>query len=199
MNLRNLAIVSNITLAIAVAILYVLHFKGQNETAMPPMVSASGSGNLVYVNIDTLLENYTLYQKKKVEFETAQKSFEADMEGKKAQLQANYDAAQSKARAGNMTEAQMQAEEEKLMQQQQQLMDYKTGVEEKMAQQNVEFNKSLYNQLNAYLREMNKTGRYQFILGYTQEGGILLANDSLNITKYVLEGLNKKYAEEAAK
>jgi hypothetical protein len=46
---------------------------------------------------------------------------------------------------------------------------------------------------------MNKSGRYQFIFGYTQEGGILLANDSLNITKYVLEGLNKKYAEEAAK
>lgn len=197
MNLRIFSIVSNIVLAIAVAVLYFLHFKTNDSVALPPV--SAGGGQLVYVNIDTLLENYTMYQKKKTEFEAAQKSFEADMEGKKAQLQKNYEAAQNKARSGNMTEAQMQAEEEKLMQQQQQLMDYKTGMEEEMAKQNIEFNKSLYNELSNYLREMNKNSRYQFIFGYTQEGGILLANDSLNITKYVLEGLNKRYAESAGK
>ena len=38
---------------------------------------------------------------------------------------------------------------------------------------------------------------YEFILGYQKGGGILLANDSLDITQQILEGLNKKYEAES--
>jgi outer membrane protein len=51
----------------------------------------------------------------------------------------------------------------------------------------------LYAKLSSYLKEYNKGKNYTFILGYQKGGGILFANDSLDITREVLDGLNKEF------
>ena len=42
-----------------------------------------------------------------------------------------------------------------------------------------------------------KNRNYHFIMGYTKDGAILLANDSLDITENVIEGLNEEYKENS--
>ena len=55
-----------------------------------------------------------------------------------------------------------------------------------------DMNDSIHNNLTRYLKEYNKEKNYLFILGYQRGSGILLASDSLDITKDVLKGLNKE-------
>ena len=187
-------------LALAVGYLYFLHFKTNDpgNSAMPslPVTGGAGSSNLVYVNIDSLLDHYELYQKMKSDFEVKQKSTEEEIEKRKSALQDEYASTQDKAKSGLMTEKEMQQAEEKLMKKQQDLMDYKDSEEGKLASENQKLNKDLYGKITSFLGKMNKSTNYQFVFGYTKEGGILLANDSLNITKYVLDGLNKEGANQ---
>ena len=49
-----------------------------------------------------------------------------------------------------------------------------------------------------YLKEYNKDKKYEYILSYSFGGGVLYADNQLDITNKVLVGINQKYAEEQA-
>ena len=53
-------------------------------------------------------------------------------------------------------------------------------------------NDSVHHHLTSFLRSMNEEMNYKFILGYQRGSGILLANDSLDITNEVIEGINSE-------
>lgn len=192
--MKNFKFYFQILLVLSVVYLYYLHFsyKSGLTEKYNPIVSGKSSSGLVYVNVDTLLENYDLYKKLKSDFEDKQKSAEADIESKKVALSQEYELAQSKAKGGMMTELQMQQAEEKLMKKQQDLVEYQRGEEQKLGEENQRIIRTVYSNISGYLKKLNETANYQFVFGFTNEGGILLANDSLNITKFVLEGINKE-------
>jgi outer membrane protein len=50
---------------------------------------------------------------------------------------------------------------------------------------------SVHSRLVAVLKDLNKSNNYFYVMGYQRGNGILFANDSLDITKQVLEELNK--------
>ncbi len=48
-------------------------------------------------------------------------------------------------------------------------------------------------QINAYLKKYGEAKGYKIILAATDYGNLAYADEGLNITKEVLEGLNKEY------
>ena len=59
--MKNLSIVLNVVLFVAVIVLYVLYFSGHKspETAMSSKVTGTADATkIVYINTDTLLNNY---------------------------------------------------------------------------------------------------------------------------------------------
>jgi outer membrane protein len=50
--------------------------------------------------------------------------------------------------------------------------------------------------VNEFLKH-HKTKSYNFVLGYQKGGGILYANDSLDITREVVVGLNNEYKSKS--
>jgi len=90
-----------------------------------------------------------------------------------------------------MTVEQRANEEERLMKKQQYLMEAKERMLDDLQRRESEMNDSIHDNLSRFLKEYNKEKNYYFILGYQRGSGILFANDSLDITKEVLEGLNK--------
>jgi len=95
-------------------------------------------------------------------------------------------------RAEGMSPQQRAGEEEKLMGRQQSLMELKQTLLEELQNSESVMNDSIHDNLSRFLREYNKDKNYLYILGYQRGSGILFANDSLDITMDVLEGLNKK-------
>ena len=62
--MKNLSIVLNVVLFVAVIVLYVLYFSGHKspETAMTSKVAGTADATkIVYINTDTLLNNYQLF------------------------------------------------------------------------------------------------------------------------------------------
>ena len=197
-NMKNLSLALNGVLIVAVGILYYLHFNGK-QTPDSGSASASGSINvsskgIVYVNSDSLLDSYDFYKDQKTKFEAEQNRIQIELKSESDKLQ--KDAALYQQQAIGMTDMERQQKEQQLGMRQQNLMEKKDAMLGKLDQLQANSSEELYTKLNNYLREFNADKNLQFVLGYQKGGGILFANDSLNVTRQVIEGLNKAYAAE---
>ena len=198
--MKNLSIIINILLAVAVGILYYLHFNLKNQcnqapVAMPlPKAVKSGAG-IVFVNADSLLNNYEYYKELKKQLEEKGKRSESEFNSKASALQQEVQAYQQK--APTMLPDQRAAAEEGLMKKQQTLMQRKEELGQQLADEEQKLVKQLYQTVNTYLKKSNPGGAYQFV--FSKNGPILMANDSLDITKSLIEGLNKEYKDSKKK
>ena len=92
-----------------------------------------------------------------------------------------------------MSDMQRQQTEEQLMARQQKLMEKKDLLLGQLEDEKSKSSEELYSKVSTFIRSLNVDNKYNFVLGYSKGGGILFANDSLDITGKVLEGLNKEF------
>ena len=84
--------------------------------------------------------------------------------------------------------------EAQLMKKQQDLMSYRDQSAQSLAMEEASKNEQLYKNIREYITKYNKENDYEYVLGYSLGGGILFANPSLDVSKKIIEGLNKEYA-----
>jgi len=185
-------------LFVAVGVLYYLHFNTSNPAAVTSSTAANHvvkPSSIVFVNSDSLLANYVFLKVKKEGLEAKHKKITAELEAEGGRLQS--DAESYRQNGSMMTNEQRQRTEEQLVMRQQQLVEKQKMQMSKLDDEQESINEELFKKLTGYLKVYNKEKNYQFILGYQKGGGILLANDSLDITQSILDGLNKQYSEES--
>ena len=95
-----------------------------------------------------------------------------------------------------MTADQRAKIEENLMRKEQELRAFGENAANKLQEEQVKFNEKLFDKVSDYLKEHTKGKNYKIVMNYTKGTGILYANDSLDITNEVLEGLNAQYNKE---
>ena len=197
--MKNISLVLNGVLIIAVGILYYLHFNSKERAASDSQAVSMpvNSGTIVYVNSDSLLDEYDFYKDKKSEFEAAQSKIKEELRSQSEKLQRDVETYQKQ--AIGMTDKERADKENDLGMRQQGLMQRKEELLSRLDEQQGKSSEELYAKLNAYLKKHNEGKNFSFVLGYQRGGGILFANDSLNITDEVLQGLNKEYAVEKRK
>lgn len=187
--MKQVSLILNLILLVAVGILYFKVF-GVEEEAPPVKVSgAAQSSRVVFVNSDSLLENYTYFRNLEELLDKKKDSLERVLTQKGQILEREMRDYQEK--AGGMTASERQLREEMLMKKQQALMGERDDLFEKLKSEDAALSDSIHIDLMNYLKEFNKKHGYDFILGYSQGGGILFANDSLDVTRLVLQGLNR--------
>jgi outer membrane protein len=196
--MKNISGVLNVILLIAVAVLYYLHFKGAPQTEVSgekikAPVHVSGAGVIAFVNSDTLFDEYEFYKDQKAAIETEKTKIKNELKAQSDRLQNEVEAYQ-KAAMG-MTEKERAEKEYQLGMKQQAMMQHKEELLNALDEKREQASDTLYTKLNNYLKKHNNKNNYSYILGYSKGGGILFANDSLEITKEVLDGLNKEYKE----
>lgn len=209
--MKNVSLLLNVVLAIAVGVLYFLHFKGPSgavETAagdgdstaavvkvtaaLPKEIKAS---KIVYINADSLFINYDYMKDLKKETESKKSRIETAYQAKAQKLQEEYIAFQQKYQAGMVSQDEGKAKEAEFKKGQESLQAMEKQMEdlaESAQLKNEEVNKAITD----YLKEYNKNAGYQYILAYTHTiGSVLLATDELDITKEIVDGLNAEYSK----
>ncbi len=206
--MRSVSLVFNIILAAAVAVLFYLHFSGgakskpavktatADKTNQP---AAATGGGIAYVDIDTLQENYIYFKTKKAELESKQKAMENELENMARQFEKEYVALQQKAQAGTLSQSEGEAAQKNMIEKQQNLEKKRSGLAEQLMKLQDNFNTDLKKRLDDFLAEYNKDKGYDYVLSYSKNGSILIANPALDVTQEVLEGMNAKYKAESAK
>ena len=197
--MKNASLVLNAVLAVAVAVLYYLHFS--DKKAAEPVVAGTTKSapvrKTVYVNVDSLLTNYDYFKDTRKVLESKRFQLDNELNNKGRSLQ--NEVAFFQQRAQTMTMEQGRATEAALQKKQQDLMAYRDRAVQQLAEEEQKKNEELYNLIYDYLRKMNKQNQYDFVMGYSKGGGILYADSTLDATKTIIAGLNKDYQQKQPK
>ncbi len=92
-----------------------------------------------------------------------------------------------------MSKKEKELSEQLLRNKQQQLVNYQRAIQDKAAEEDSKMTQGVISEVNAYLEEFGKKQSYKIIFAATNAGNILYADDAINITEEVVEGLNKRY------
>ncbi len=211
----NFSKILNVILIAAVAFLYYLHFSSPNRTVdlttkttdssqlarpmvqMPKEIKAS---KIVYLNSDILNEKYDYVKDLTSAAQVKQGKLESAYQAKGQKLQKDYAEFQQKASQGLLSENQSNAAQEDLTKRKEELDQMEAQLQtlvEEIQKSNEEVRKTVVE----YVKEYNETSKYNYILTYTSGPGgiVLLANDSLDITNEIVDGLNAQYKAKKKK
>ena len=198
---NNNAYILGAILAVAILILYVLHFTsapGKSGARKGDLITKMNDSSVTlpvaYVNVDSLLMNYNFAKDLNEALMRTEESSRASLTQKERQLNAAAQEFQRKLQ-NNAFLSQERAEQEQQrilrMRQEYQQMAERLGQEFALEQQKL--NMELSDTVKVRLVEFNKDKGYQIIYSNTGSDKILFAADKYDITKEVTEFLNKKY------
>lgn len=203
--MKNLSIVLNAVLLVAVIVLYVLYFSNRQSAESGVALSNDGDGSavatkIVYINTDTLMNNYLLavelneaFLKKQEERRTELnvKAKSLDQEANEFQRKLQNNGFLSEARAIDARD-QLLVKQENLRRLQQEMID-------KTAREQSDLNKKLLEEITNFLQEYNKEKGFSIVLSTQVGGNVLYAENGFDITRDVVKLLNEKYKKENGK
>jgi outer membrane protein len=194
--MKNISLILNIVLLIAVGILYFKVFSGPKapdaKADTTTETVADKPLKIVYINADTLLEKYDAFKLQREALQKKEKDADASLKAKGRALEQDFLAAQKKVQTGTMAPSDVQKEEQRLMQKQQALQQEQERVTQALLADTKKVNDELQKALIDKLKGFKEREGYDFIFSYAAGGQILVSNDSLDITQKVLEELNAK-------
>jgi len=169
----------------------------KTNTATTPAASTSSkpAEEIVYVNSDSLLENYQYFKDVRGKIETKSKKAQVDLTAKGNAFQ--KEVAEYQQSAQTMSADQRAATEQRLARKQQELAAFNQNASSALANESAAENEKLYSKVADYLKGYAKKKGYKMVLTYSKANPtVLFADESLDVTKDVVKGLNDVYKSE---
>lgn len=183
-----------LVLALGVALASVGCKEGGSSATNETKGAASAS-RIVYVNTDTLLNNYDYYKDVVKEFENKRFAVENELQRKGSSFQNEVALFQRRIQAGGMTEDQARTTQQQLAKKEQDIMMYRDNSLNTLGEEQAKKTDELITKIQDFLKKYNKDNRYDMVIGYSKGGGVLYAKEEMDITQEVLKGLNDEYAD----
>jgi outer membrane protein len=147
---------------------------------------------VVYINSDSLVNNYEYYKVMRTQLQDLSQKAQAELTTKGEAFQKEVAAYQKN--VNNLNATQRSTTEKRLAKKQQdlQLLNQNTG--KQLQEEEASQTEKLYNRIAAFLKVYAKQKGYKFVLTYSKANPAMLYGDeSLDVTKEVLAGLNEEY------
>ena len=188
--MKNLSLILNGVLIIAVAFLYYDEFADSDESSEAEQNTElpANSLNIAYVNSDTLFANYNFYDEVSTMLDEKRLKLQQEYTRRAEGLQKQIEDYQRT--MNNLTIAQARAVEEDLGRKRQNLLQYQETISQELMRQEAAMTQELYDNVSAFLKTFGDENNLQVVLTYSAGSGLLYANDALNITDQVISGLN---------
>ena len=175
--------------------------------------AATGSmeSKVVFINLDTLLEKYTLYQESKTTLEDESRKADQALAGKLETFQKRaYDfqqrVYQTQQRAAELAPVQLQALEQKFAAEQQKLAKEEADLGQKrdnaareLQDKLVDLQTILKNKIDEHLEKIAAERAYDYVLIKGNGGGVLFGKASLDITEQTVKELNELHESSGEK
>jgi len=208
--MKNISLVLNGVLLVAVAILYYMQFSdnccsaenavteellSDSTNVIEEDVEESLKSNIAYINMDSLREEYKLYSELIGTLKAREKKYEKELNAKMSALEGKVKDFQQK--APTMSQFEGQNKQKELMEQEQKLYKMRDEFAEKFQAEQEKLDKRFQKTIADYIEKYNKEADYDIIIGSTDiTSKVMYAKKGINLTKSIVKGLNKQYDDE---
>ncbi len=152
------------------------------------------SSELVYVDVNKLLDGYSRTKIVRAEFEDKAKTLNANVDSLMTDWQnelKTYEKERSK-----MSKKELELKQELLGNKQQQINNYQQAIQKQIQEEDKKSTQTVINDINDYVKEYGKTNNHKIIFGASGSGNIMYADDATDLTQDILEGLNADFDGE---
>jgi outer membrane protein len=146
---------------------------------------------IAYCNNGQVLSKYVGLKEIKNSYDIKVKNWQSNLDTLSSDF--NREVQEFSDKSSKMPSAEKKAREELLQQKEKELFSYKQALEHKAIEEEQELTAGIVNQVNAFVQEYGKQHGYDLILGSTDNGNILFAKESNDITDELVEYINKRY------
>jgi outer membrane protein len=192
----------NIVLAIGLIVLYILHFTsgGSDKTTArvsgSDSVSHSGQLPIAYINVDSLLQNYNYSKDLNEVLIRKRENAQATLTEKARKLDAEMKEFQRKHENNAfLSEQSFKSQQQALVRKQQDLQALEESLTQNLVKEQQKMNDQLRDSIYKFLKEYNKSKKYEMIISNTMNDNIMVAQPAYNITNEIVELLNSKYVK----
>lgn len=163
---------------------------GENPASVSDSDTETTVPSIVYINADTILANYTVFQERGAVLAQREQEETAKLQQKGRALEQEVQAIQNKVQQGLLAPNQIAKEEQRIGRKQQELMQERERISQELMMEGQKLNQELQEKLNVVLKALQSERGYDYILSYGPGTGVLMANEELDITQDVLSRLN---------
>lgn len=196
--MKKVQIFVDAVLACGIIALFILHFVGSpccKSSQAPVAEVEEGNLPIAYVNLDSVLVNYTLAQEISEKLMKKQEDARLKLNTKARTFQNEYADFQRKLENNAfLSRERAESEANRLQKKQEDLQALEAQLTEDIMRENQELNIRLADSLNACIANFNKDGRFHLILSNQGSDNILTATEGYDITDAIVKSLNDRYA-----
>jgi outer membrane protein len=193
LKMKNLSLILNIVLLVAVAVLFYLHFSPKKSSTQGGSAIAAGDLKIAYVNSDSVVKYYEFCKINQKALEAKSLKMQQEFDDRRQALQNDYNAYQRN--VNSMTLGQVKATEEDLGKKQQNLQMYQQTLSQQLSIEENKFQKDLYDKITAFCAKYGTENGFQVIMKKDVTSDILFGSDALDISQGVIKGLNDEFAK----
>lgn len=195
--MKNISLILNVILFVAVAVLYYLHFSPKGHAVAEDSSANASDLKIAYINSDSVLKYYEFFKVNKEKLESKGKKLDQDFRNRAQSLQNDISAYQTN--VGSMTIGQAKAVEEDLGKKQQNLQLYQRSLEQEIMTEQSKMNEELYAKITAYLKQYGEEKGLEVVLKYDPTSDLLYGGKTIDITQDVIAGLNEAFKVDSTK
>jgi Outer membrane protein len=165
-----------------------------NNTSNSTTTNIAPKGSIVYIQMDSLVNKYDMFNDLKTELESKAQAIEDDLKKKGRSFESAAKDFETKINKGLLTRAQAEEQQQILVQRQQNLQQLTQQKQIEMAEEEAVMGRKVMDAVKTFLEKYNQEKGYALIL--TTSGAtnaVIVGDPSLDITNDVLTGLNNEY------
>ncbi len=193
--MKNLSLILNAVLLVAVGTLFYLHFAG-SKSSKGSSAGLPKDMKIAFIYSDSVLQNYDYFKVNRDKLEAKGKKLDQDLQTRAQSLQNEFE--QYQRSASTLTMGQARAVEEDLTKKRQNLEMYQQSLSQEMLADQEKVNQEIYRRVTEYLKTYGEQNGLQVVLKYNQQSDLLFANQAMDISKEVAAGLNEAFKVEQA-
>ena len=155
----------------------------------------AAQGDIVYIQLDSLVNQYDMYNDLKSELESKVQAVQEDLTKKGRSFESEVKDFQAKIDKGLLTRSQAEEQQQKLVEREQNLQGLSQQKQMELAEEEAVMMRRVMDAIQTYITKYNQDKGYALILSVP----VLAGDPSLNITQDILAGLNEEYIKSKNK
>ncbi len=192
-NLCKINTILNIALFLAIAVLFYFHFSSAKNSAVSSAFNNTNSLKIAYLNTDSVFSNYLMVKDLRDVLKSEKDKLEAIVMAKQKSFDEKVKNYQTNMQSNSINSTQAQNAEKNLMKERNEIVSISEQYTQQLAIKEAEITRQISDSIINYSKRYNLELKADFILGYTYGAGIIVANEKFDVTKDILNGLNKEY------